>query len=437
MWAYYVNNSIRGIKRSPWLSFLMVLAIAVGIGVFMTTYTVFHYMSSNPIAHKSEQLYKVRLDNWDPDGGWDEPNLPPNQLTYQDARFLAEAAPGDLKTAMFTAHMTVIPDDRAIKPINQMGRLVYSDFFAMFEPEFLHGGPWTRSQDSSKSRIIVLSRELNERLFGDRNSIGETLRLNDDYYEVVGVLDHFHPKPKYFDLANFADFGEMEDFYIPFTVNDYLQTRSAGNNSCWMDPPDPTYDGYLRSECIWVNFWVQIENPKDAQAYLDFLNNYVTDQKTLGRFPRPLNNRLDNVDQWLAENEVVSDDVYIQLGLSSAFLLVCLVNTVGLMLAKFLSNSGEIGVRRALGASKKQIFNQYIVESAIIGAAGAAIGAGLSWLGLWATRSLASEIAGLTQLNLELLVTALLMALITSVAAGIYPTWRACQIPPATQLKSQ
>jgi Predicted permease. len=54
--------------------------------------------------------------------------------------------------------------------------------------------------------------------------------------------------------------------------------------------------------------------------------------------------------QWLATNHVVPEDVRMQAWLALGFLLVCVVNTVGLLLAKFLRRSGEIGVRRALGA---------------------------------------------------------------------------------------
>ena len=72
--------------------------------------------------------------------------------------------------------------------------------------------------------------------------------------------------------------------------------------------------------------------------------------------------------EWLEFHQVVPGDVRLQMWLAFGFLLVCLLNTVGLLLAKFLRRSGEIGVRRALGASRAEIFKQCLVEAGTIGA---------------------------------------------------------------------
>jgi putative ABC transport system permease protein len=116
---------------------------------------------------------------------------------------------------------------------------------------------------------------------------------------------------------------------------------------------------------------------------------------------------------------------------------VCLLNTVGLLLAKFLRRSGEIGVRRALGASKRAIFAQCLVEAGTIGLAGGVLGLGLALLGLWAVRQQPTNYAELAQLDPVMLLTTFALALAASVLAGLLPAWRACQVAPAIQLKSQ
>jgi putative ABC transport system permease protein len=90
--------------------------------------------------------------------------------------------------------------------------------------------------------------------------------------------------------------------------------------------------------------------------------------------------------EWLTFKNAVPSDVRLQMWLALGFLGVCLVNTVGLLLAKFLRRSGEIGVRRALGASRGQIFLQCLVEAGAIGVAGGVLGIGLALLGLYAVR---------------------------------------------------
>lgn len=438
MIRYYFWLALRSLKSYPWLSALMVLAIAIGVGAFMTSYTIFHYMSGDPIPHKSDQLFVVQLDNWAEEESWDgeEGGLPP-QLTYKDARFITEANQADYQTAMFLSVMAVYTDNPDIKPQRYLGRLTYSDFFPMFEPSFLYGAPWTREDDANHSTVTVISRELNDRIFGGKNSVGESITLNGNQYTVIGVLDDFKPSPKYYDLINSNPFSDSEDFYLPFTLNDILKLTPSGNNSCWAPLPENSYEGYLNSECVWISAWVQLNSLEKKQEFDSFIDNYVREQKTFGRFLRPLNNRISNVKEWLVINKVVSDDTQIQLWLSLAFFGVCLLNTVGLILAKFLKKSGDVGVRRALGASRLQIFYQHLIESALLGIVGAMLGLMLAWLGLYAVRSFIPDIAVLTHLNIELALFAFLVAITASLLAGIYPTWRVCQIAPARQLKTQ
>jgi putative ABC transport system permease protein len=142
--------------------------------------------------------------------------------------------------------------------------------------------------------------------------------------------------------------------------------------------------------------------------------------------------------QWLADEEVVEEDAKMMMWLSFMFLLVCLLNTIGLLLAKFTGKSAEIGLRLALGASKADIFRQHLVETACIGLLGGVAGLGMAMLGLQGIKSLYGDfIEDLSALDINMVLVALVIALLSSIAAGLYPTWRACNISPASQLKSQ
>lgn len=79
MMGYYFKLATRSLARNPGITALMVLAIALGIAVCVITLTVHHGMSSNPIWWKSDRLYTVTLDSWDPERPADEkrPALPP------------------------------------------------------------------------------------------------------------------------------------------------------------------------------------------------------------------------------------------------------------------------------------------------------------------------------------------------------------------------
>jgi len=435
MLAYYLELGLRSLKRNPVLTALMIFGIALGIAASMTALTLMHVMGSDPIPWKSDRLHYVQLDTWDPNQPYTEDGEPPDQVTYKDAQNLMQAAKADRQAAMYRIAYPIQPENPDVKPYQAVGRATYADFFAMFEPPFRYGSGWDHAQDDQHARVVVLTRDSNEKLFGGQNSVGKTVRLNNVDYTVVGVLGEWKPRVKYYDLTVGA-LSDAEQFFIPYTVAIELKTNVSGNNSCWKNN-DPGWEGYLASECIWQQFWVELDSPQRLAEYKSFLDNYVSEQKKLGRHPRPLNNRLYNVTEWMQNQKVVPKDVQIQVGLSFAFLLVCLINTIGLLLAKFTRKSGEIGLRRALGASKPQLFTQHIVESGVIGVSGGIFGLVLTFGGLWMVRVLYQNYADVARLDWSMVAATIGLSVIAAVLAGLYPTWRACQIAPAAQLKTQ
>ena len=439
MFRYYLKLGILSIRANPALSALMVAAIAIGIGACMSIVTVRHVMSDNPIAHKNDVLFHVQVDNWNPDNPYDEPNEPPEQVTYLDATALHQAGRAFRQTISFKSDRVVQPDGEDVRPFQEEVRATTSDFFAMFDVPFKYGGGWDAAADQTEERVVVISAEMNQRLFGGEDSVGRMMTMNKEPYRVAGVLGEWMPMPKFYDLNN-NPYEGAEDIYLPFSLAVTGEFGSSGNNSCWKPVDGGTFEDYLASECIWIQMWVELRSASDKGAYLQFLDDYVEQQKQLGRFPRELNNRLSTPAEWMVNREVVDESVNVLLSLAILFLLVCLLNTVGLLLAKVMRRTNDISLRRALGASKSALFSQYIVEAGMIGIAGGLAGIGMTWLGLRGLENVFSEydfIAYLMRMDWSMVMLAVALAIVSALAAAIYPTWRACSLSPATTLRIQ
>jgi putative ABC transport system permease protein len=434
MFAYYLDLALRSLRRSRALTVLMVLALALGIGACMTTFTVYHVLSGDPIPSKSERLFDVELDaasktRWQPG---DEPTF---QLTRYDAETLLRAGRAKRQVMMSGGSVPVQPAQADLKPFYAPARFTSADFFAMFEAPFLHGGGWSAADDGANGRIVVISKSLNEKVFGGANSVGREITIRSRPMRVAGVLDDWRPVPHYYDLTTGA-FAKSEDVFLPFSTAAELKFGGSGSMDCWDSPRGGASPRDLNAPCSWVQYWVELASAAEAPAFRDYLVRYSEEQLRAGRFERPPNVRLRNVTDWLIHREVLPGDVGLQVWLAFGFLLVCLVNTVGLLLAKCLRRSADIGVRRALGATKRAIFAQFVVEAGLLGAMGGLLGLALSALGLWLVRQSPAPYAAVAQMDWQMLGATLLLALFASLLAGVLPAWHAARIAPARHLKT-
>jgi putative ABC transport system permease protein len=438
MFSYNLRLALKSLRRNPIVAALMITAIALGVGMCITTLTVFRLMSGNPIEHRNDVLYAVTLDSWDPkEPRYEErPTLPPSELTWRDAQAVLNSDIPTRAVVMHKAGFVVEPTHtQDAKPFLVEARVTTNDFFPMFDVPFLYGGPWDDSADETVQLTVVLTKETNEKAFGGENSVGRTLNLDGREFKVTGVLDDWQPTPKFYDVNNGA-FDKPEELFVPLRLTEQYELSSHGNINCWKDEPIDSFQAFTDSECVWVQSWVELQSNEQRDAFKSFIDSYVNEQKKLGRFERPLNNRLDRPDTWLEIQEVVEDDNQVLVGLAFMFLAVCLLNTIGLLLAKFMGSAQLVGLRRALGASRRAIFDQHLVEVGVIGIIGGVLGIVIAALGLLGVRRLYDNYDALTRMDLTMALLAIAIAVLAGLLAGLYPTWRVCAVSPAAHLKT-
>ncbi len=443
MFLYHLKMAWLGIRRAPWVTLISIASIALGVSVSTSMTSVYHLFTQNPFPHKDDRLFNVRTDTWDADQEFFdvEPGEPPKSQTYRDMMALMQNDIASQQTGVANATAYIFPAKQEIRPFQSVIRLCHSDFFKMFEVPFAYGNAWGAQQDQSLEPVVVLSQDGNNKLFGGVNSVGRAVKIGTREFTVVGVMDQYQPMPLVYDPINSLA-GKTRDFFMPleFIRQPDLGLNIWGDGDAW--GPSETFDGdklFTVAEFYWIQYWVELE-PTRLQEYKSFVDAYALEQKSLGRHPRPVNNRVTPMMEFVnSRNSGLGVSKAIMI-LSILFLVVCAINLSGLLLGKFLARSSIIGVHRALGASKKDVFVQHILECELVGIAGGVFGLVLSYVAL---RMIARAITiGADRVNTDMITVdtytatiAIVFALVAGLLAGLYPSWRAGRVAPALQLK--
>jgi putative ABC transport system permease protein len=439
MWGYYIGLAMRSSARSKALTILVILLMAVGVAACMVCYAVFRVTTGDPMPGRSAMLYVPQIDNFGP--AKNNKGEPPETLSYADAVALWQSHQASRQTLVYPAKWALGSIQHRISPESLSGDAVTSDFFGMFNAPFHFGSGWSEGDEAQHASVIVLGAALNQKLFGGQNSVGQEVLLDDHEFRVVGVLDDWNPKPRFFDVASTGPLSAFDDagqIYIPFTTA-IDQKKASPFYYCSANGTDPDIAGwqsFLHGECAWISAWVELSTATDVARYRDFLHNYAREQQRMGRFSWPPNTRLRGLMDWLTYQKVVPKASTLSMLVSASFLLITIINVIGLMLARFMRRAPEIGVRRALGAPRSAIYRQFLTEAATIGLAGGALGVLLTWMGLLCIGWLFEPgIARLVHASPSLMFGTVLLAIGATFISALYPSWRAARTEPAWQIK--
>lgn len=412
MFAYYLKLSVFNIRRSPTLYGLVLLTLAIGLGAFIANIAMINTMASDPIPSKSDRLFHVSMNTW-PAG---TPHTQPFAITrYADSKAILDA---DVPVRTSVSYQGVAypraAESKSLTRFRSTLRATSGDFFEMFNAPFKFGGGFS----SEHANDIVLSASMNEQLFAGENSVGQSVDIQDVLYTVVGVLDDWRVRPRFYHPQSGA-FSGTEDLYIPLEValdaNIYntVQTVSSDN-----------YDDMAATREASVYFlqtWVELSSASEREAMQQWLDDYTETLREAGQHPNDILNELHDVNEWLEHEEVVDSRILAFAIATALFLIVCLFNASSLLLARYESNQFETGLKRALGVSQKQLFAQGLVESLIVGVLAGLASIALSWLFLQIAKQFLSNLTNIAVIELNTVVIGLAIAIVTSIVCMAYP----------------
>lgn len=282
---------------------------------------------------------------------------------------------------------------------------------AFYGGDFVAGRDFTPAEVSQARSVMVVSSELAENLFGELDPVGKRVRVSagrrasNELFTVVGV---YEPMPNLL--------GEVADNFahMPFTAADKR----------------------LKARTRWTFMNIQI-NPREATGSSEAENQVVAALRSMRELgPREDNNFAIIRSEQLMEmfNSFTGMFLVVMVGLSSVGMLVGGIGVIGIMLISVTERTREIGVRKSMGATRREIKWQFLLEASLITAAGA--GAGL--LVGWGASEIIASISPLpARIPLWSVFAALGIAALTGIVFGMLPAVRASKLPPVDALRQE
>jgi putative ABC transport system permease protein len=333
-------------------------------------------------------------------------------LTLEDAEAIAQNAPSVKNVApMAQTYAQVVAGGESLSNTIIAGVTPEAesvDNYAVAQGSFI-----TRFDYGARSRVAVLGSEVAKTLFGEMDPTGQSLRIGGRQFQVSGVLE-----------SRGMGFG-LEDMrvYIPLsTLYSTLATSQVGSrgNSVNM-------------------ISVQVESSDELESAEQEITAILRDRHRL-KEGEDDDFRVLNVAS-VAEQvtEVLGILQVVLAGIAGISLLVGSIGIMNIMLVSVTERIREIGLRKAIGAKRRDILTQFLIESATLSFCGGAVGVGLGWVIVKIMSKVAENLGFTLSVTLPgyAILLAVGVAIFIGLVSGLYPAIRAARLDPIESLRHE
>ena len=390
-----LHYSVRMMRKNPGLTAAVLVTLALGIGATTAIYTVVYATLLAPLPYPNpDQLVVVWSTIQGNRNGMSAGDFLDWQQQNKSFQQLAAWSGGSFNLSTHD------------QPEQVDGRITSPGWFSMQGIPFLMGRDFNSEEGiPGKDHVVILTYKLWNRLGGNRGIIGQTLKIDNSPYTVVGVLAPGLPDRLESQLA-------VPLAFTPQQINhDFHWLLTMGRLK-----PGVTI--------------------QQAQADMDAVTSHIAaaypkSNKGWGAKVEPLKNDFLPADR--------IRNLWMLLGAVGFVLLITCVNIANLLLAKGASRQREVAIRGSLGASRRQIFAQSLTESLVLAVLGGALGLALGTILLRTILAVVPEGIMPSEANFQLDWHVLLVALTATTLAGLLfgyaPAWYASRVDPAESMK--
>jgi len=283
-------------------------------------------------------------------------------------------------------------------------------------PRELVAGRVLRREDEERSNAAAVLTEFGARkLLATQNTIGQTIRIGGDSFEVVGII-----KSESGQAGNMQIPDQDVDVYIPLRVarqhfGDFYVRQTSGSR--------------IREKVELHQVIVQIDSIDHVEA------TALAIERMLDRFHKKKDYQASIPLSLLRQAEATKRTFNIVLGsIAGISLLVGGIGIMNIMLASVTERTREIGIRRAIGAKRRQIIFQFLIETVVLSTMGGLVGIVLGVL----TPMLITFFSGMpTVLTLGSIVLPLTISIGIGIVFGLYPAANAARVDPIVALRHE